>query len=140
MASSSLDEGASTGDGQLMERGAAPAACLVWDSGGCALPVSAASSGEDDGPNAPGSLDQVCPPPLRAVATGWLKGGASGRRAKAERPGEDGYGQSAPCPTPFPVPEARRSGLKNAAAGASDGASQHVNVSGAIPAPATPFA
>ena len=52
------------------------------------VPVSAASSGEDDGPNVPGSLDQVRPPPLRAVATGWLKGGASGRRAKVLRSGE----------------------------------------------------
>jgi hypothetical protein len=47
--------------------GAAPAACHASGSGGCALPVPAASSGEDDGPNDPGSLDQVRPPPHRML-------------------------------------------------------------------------
>jgi hypothetical protein len=102
------------------------------------LPVSAASSGEDDGPNDSGSLDQVRPPPLRAVATGWLKGGASGRRRKPEaRRGR----VRAKCtvPLPFPVPEARRSGLKNAAAGAPTGAVIRL-LEGVRRAPAIPFA
>ena len=52
------------------------------------MPVSAASPGEDDGPNDSGSLDQVRPPLLRGVATGWLKGGASCLKANAGRRGE----------------------------------------------------
>ena len=94
MPPSSLDEGASTGDGQLMERGAAPAACLIRGSGGCACRSRPHPTGEDDGPNAPGSLDQVRPPPLRAVATGWLKGGAPMPAGdEPEGGGEDGCGQ-----------------------------------------------
>src|SRR5262245_32856902 len=86
-------EGASTGDGRLTGWGAAPAACPERGSGGCALPSRPHPTGEDDGPNAPGSLDQVRPPPLRAVATGWLKGGASSRRARARRLTRTGTGK-----------------------------------------------
>ena len=86
------------------------------------VPVSAASHGEDDGPNAPGSLDQVRPPPLRAVATGWLKGGAP--VPKGDEPqggGEAGYGQVHRVPA-APVTGSAEVGVENRRGGRRDGA------------------
>ena len=87
------------------------------------VPIRPHPIGEDDGPNAPGSLDQVRPPPLRAVATGWLKGGARSRRCKP-RATRGRVRAKCTVSLPPPLPKAQGSGSKFAAAGAGDGASK----------------
>ena len=103
MASSPLDEGASTGDGQLTGRGAAPAAATKVAPGMC-VPSRAASYGEDDGPNVPGSPEKSAHRHYERLPRGWLKGGAPGRRAKARRPGEVRE-REVPVSLTAPVPE-----------------------------------
>jgi hypothetical protein len=139
MASSSFDEGASTGDGELMERG-----CGARGGHACGTGDVRAGLGRilrrGDGPNVPGSLDQVRPPPLRAVAIGWLKGGASGPRAKAPRRGEAGCGRDARAPTPSPRTGSAEVEVEKRRGGRRRRRLEKRNVSGAFPAPATPFA
>ena len=62
---------------------------------------SAASSGEDDGPNDSGSLDQAAHRHYERLPQDGLR---AGRRADGEsrKPGEAGYEQRCPCPTPPP--------------------------------------
>ena len=103
------------------------------------MPVSAASPGEDDGPNDPGSHGQVRPPPLRGVATGWLKGGAPGGQRKLTRGEVRERGANARVVLDrSPLPEARRPGSKIAAAGAPASAVTRLS-EGVRRAPAIPF-
>ena len=120
---SSLDEGASTGDGQLMERGCG--ACGVFpngSSGGCALPVSAASHRRGRRSERPG---EPRPGPPTATTSGchrMAQGRGAEQAARAAGNARPGTGKVRRAPSRSPLPEARRSGLKTAAAGAGDGA------------------
>jgi hypothetical protein len=121
MASSSLDEGASTGDGQLMERGAAPATCLSCETAGdvrCRFGRILRRGRRSERLGEPRQVSAH-----RHYERSPQDGLRAGRRAEGEsrRFGEAGYGQSAPCPTPPPRTGSAEVEVEKRRGGRSDG-------------------
>ena len=138
MASSSLDEGASTGDGQLMERGCGARGGHESGTGDVRARSRAASHGEDDGPNVPGSPEKSAHRHYERLPRWMAQGrgvGPGGESPKARR-GRDGQ-----MPAVLAVPRYRKRGTrgrKSTPRRAPETAPEKCNLSGAIPAPATP--
>jgi hypothetical protein len=139
MASSSLDEGASTGDGQLMERG-----CGARGGHGSGIGDVRCRSRPHptERTTVRTSRGALRSPPTATTSgrhDGWLKGGASGRGGNPEA----GRGRvRAKCAVPHAVPRYRKRGTrgrKDAAAGAPTSAVTRLS-EGVRRAPAIPFA
>ena len=85
------------------------------------MPVSAASHGEDDGPNVPGSSEKSAHRHYERSPRWMAQGRGVGPAAKAEGKARPGTGKLRRAPRRHPVPEARNSGSKRRRGGRSDG-------------------
>ena len=139
MPASSLDEGASTGDGQLMERGCGARGGHENGTGDVCCRSRPHPTERTTVRTSRGALRS---PPTATTSgrhDGWLKGGASVRWTKAGSPARTGTGKVRRAPA---VPRYRKRGAwgwKDAAAGAPTSATLRLRT-GVRRAPAIPFA